>query len=291
MISAAKKLRDAMLRKRSNRVGAYADEGAISRRDIENAFEIRDSSDSEDDDVPVNYRAVGFYDLTSIKNKRALVDVINYNLPTPTQGVFNKVLVDYLLHHKLHNNDMALKEYLSGITIIYLKDIELTPDVIRLLKLTTKYSSNIDTIVLRNITLTLKIINIFRLNNFLSIKNLILRNIKLPNEDKEAIIYELIRMIKKMTNIEVLDFSGFNICDIYKNCPSILHEDKFSKLFNNLIVKLVKLKILNFTDNNIDEIEYYNIFEEHTTNNKHFEYFEDKDTPTFLRIYKEDGKS
>ena len=112
MINTAKKLRDAMLRKRSNRVGAYVDEGAISRRDIENAFEIRDSSDSSDsenDDVPVNYRAVGFYDLTSIKNKRALVDVITHDLPSPTEGIFNKVLVDYLLHHILHNNDMALK--------------------------------------------------------------------------------------------------------------------------------------------------------------------------------------
>ena len=169
-----------MLRKRSNRVGAYVDEGAISRQDIKNAFEISDSSDSKDDDVdtlvPVNYRAVGFYDLTSIKNKRALVDVITHDLPTPTEGIFNKVLVDYLLHHKLHNDDMTLKDYLSGITIIYLEDIELTPIVIRLLKLTTKYSSNIDTIVLRNITITLKIIKIFRVNEFHSIKNLILRN-------------------------------------------------------------------------------------------------------------------
>ena len=79
MISAAKKLRDAMLRKRSNRVGAYADEGAISRRDIENAFEISDSSDSSessdskvDNPVPVNYRAVGFSNLTSIKIKELL---------------------------------------------------------------------------------------------------------------------------------------------------------------------------------------------------------------------------
>ena len=116
MINTAKKLRDAMLRKRSNRVGAYVDEGAISRRDIENAFEISDSSDSSDsenDDVPVNYRAVGFSNLTSIKNKRALVDVITHDVPTPTQGIFNKVLVEYLLHHnktELHRPKRKMRQ-------------------------------------------------------------------------------------------------------------------------------------------------------------------------------------
>ena len=244
-----------MLRKRSNRVGAYVDEGAISRRDIENAFEISDSSDSSDSSEssdskvdnpnPVNYRDVGWFNgLTSLNNKRALVDVITHDVPTPIKGIFYKVLVDYLLHQQLHNNDMALKEYLSGITIIYLEDIEITPDVIRLLKLTTKYSSNIDTIVLRNITITLEIIKKFRINEFHSIKNLILRNIKLPNEDKEAIVDGLIRMIKKMANIEVLDFSGFDICDIYQNRPSISSilkghtRYKFAELFNKLILKL-----------------------------------------------------
>lgn len=291
MISAAKKL----LRKRSNRVGAYADEGAISQRDIEKAFEISDSSDSENDDVPVNYRAVGFYNLTSINNKRALVDVITHVVPSPTEGIFNKVLVDYLLHHKLHNNKKELIKYLSGITIIYLEDIELTPIVIRLLKLTTKYSSNIDTIVLRNITLTLEIIKKFRINEFHSIKNLIIRNIKLPNEDKEAIIVGLIRMIKKMANIEVLDFSGFDICDIYQNRPSISSilkgntRYKFAELFNKLILHLENLNKLNFTDNIMDDREYKKIFEEHTTNKKRFEYWEDEDTPNFVRIYNEDG--
>ena len=155
MINTAIKL----LRKRSNRVGAYVDEGAISRRDIENAFEIRDSSNSSessdskvDNPNPVNYRDVGWFNgLTSLNNKRALVDVITHDVPSPTEGIFNKVLVDYLLHQ----NKKELIKYLSGITIIYLEDIEITPIVIRLLKLTTKYSSNIDTIVLRNITLTL----------------------------------------------------------------------------------------------------------------------------------------
>lgn len=205
-------------------------------------------------------------------------------------------MIDYLLYYKLLDNKTELRKYLSGITIIYLKDIELTPIVIKLLKLATKYSSNIDTIVLINITLTLEIIKIFRVNEFHSIKNLILRNTKLPNEDKEAIIDGLIRMIKKMTNIEVLDFSGFSICNIYKNCPSRAHighttRYKFAKLFNNLIVKLVNLKKLNFIDNIMDEEEYCKIFEEHTTNNKLFEYWEYKnEQDTFVRIYDKDGK-
>ena len=173
MINTAKKIMDVMLRrKRSNRVrayadeGAYVDEGAIRQRDIEKAVEISNSSnsgDSKDDTlVPVNYRDVGFHgDLTSIKNKEILVGVITHDVPSPTEGIFNKVLIDYLLYYKLLDNKTELIKYLSGITIIFLKDIELTPIVIKLLKLATKYSLNIDTIVLINITFTLEIIKLF----------------------------------------------------------------------------------------------------------------------------------
>ena len=277
-----------MLRKRTNRIGILAVKGAISKKDVETAFNksssSKSSSSSKDDGVasatiasatiasaPVNWNAdLGIYGLTSIKNRRTLVDVITHDVPSPTKGIFNKLLIDYLLYYKLLDNKTELIKYLSGITIIFLKDIELTPIVIKLLKLATKYSSNIDT--------------------------LILRNIKLPNEDKEAIIDGLIRMIRKMTNIEILDFSGFSICNIYKNCPSRAHighttRYKFAKLFNNLIVKLVNLKKLNFIDNIMDKEEYCKIFEEHTTNNKHFEYWEDEnEEDTDVRIYDKDGK-
>jgi hypothetical protein len=276
-------------RKRTNRIGIYkpADEGAINKKDVETAFN-KSSSSSKDKgsvSVPVNWKVdVGLYGtLTSIKNRRTLVDVITHDLPAPTKGIFNKVLIDYLLYYKLLDNEKELIKYISGITVIYLKDIELTPQTIKLLRLTTNYSLNIDTIALINITLTLKIIKIFRVNEFLGIKNLMVSNIILPEEDKEVIIDELIKMIQKMTNIEVLDFSGFRIYDIYKNC-------KFAKLFNKLILKLVNLQFLNFTKNIMNVTEYDMIFKTHTTNNILFEYWDNEyTTHTFVKIFK-DGK-
>ena len=293
-----------IFRKRTNRIGIYkpADEGAINVSDVETAFNKSSSKSSSSSNnessntVPVNWNVgVGLYGLTSIKNRRSLVDIITHDLPAPTKGIFNKVLIDYLLYYRLLDNEKELIKYISGITVIYLKDIELTPQIIKLLRLTTKYSLHIHTIVLINITLTLKIINIFRVNEFLGIKNLMVSNIKLPNEDKEIIIDELIKMIKKMTNIEILDFSGFSICDIYKNCPSRAHNGhttryKFAKLFNNLILKLVNLKFLNFTNNIMDETEYNMIFQNHTINNIIFEYWDNEyATDTFVRIYYKDG--
>jgi hypothetical protein len=288
-----------IFRKRTNRIGIYkpADEGAINVSDVETAFNKSSSKSSSSSNnessntVPVNWNVgVGLYGLTSIKNRRSLVDIITHDLPAPTKGIFNKVLIDYLLYYRLLDNEKELIKYISGITVIYLKDIELTPQIIKLLRLTTKYSLHIHTIVLINITLTLKIIKIFRVNEFLGIKNLMVSNIKLPNEDNEIIIDELIKMIKKMTNIEVLDFTGFNICDIYKNCPSRAHTTryKFAKLFNNLILKLVNLKNLNFTNNTMDETEYNMIFQNHTINNILFEYWDNEyETDTFVRIYKD----
>jgi hypothetical protein len=297
-------------RKRSNRIGIYkpADEGAINVRDVETAFNKSSSKSSSSSSksgksgsknegsisAPVNWNVdVGLHGLTSIKNRRVLADVITHNFPTPTKGIFNKGLIDYLLYYKLLDNEKELIKYISEITVIYL-NMELTPQIIKLLRLTIKYSLHIHTIVLINITLTLKIIKIFRVNEFLGIKNLMVSNIKLPNDDdKEVIIDELIKMIKKMTNIEVLDFSGFKIYNIYKNCPSRTHtvRYKFAKLFNNLILKLVNLQILNFTYNTMNKTEYDMIFETHTINNITFEYWDNEyATDTFIKIFK-DGKN
>jgi len=297
-------------RKKSNRIGIYkpADEGAINVRDVETAFNKSSSKSSSSSgksgksgsknegsiSAPVNWNVdVGLHGLTSIKNRRVLADVITHNFPTPTKGIFNKGLIDYLLYYKLLDNEKELIKYISGITVIYL-NMEVTPQIIKLLRLTIKYSLHIHTIVLINITLTLKIIKIFRVNEFLGIKNLMVSNIKLPNDDdKEVIIDELIKMIKKMTNIEVLDFSGFKIYNIYKNCPSRAHtvRYKFAKLFNNLILKLVNLQILNFTYNTMNKTEYDMIFQTHTINNITFEYWDNEyATDTFIKIFK-DGKN
>ena len=97
-------------RKRSNRIGIYkpADEGAINVRDVETAFNkssSKSSSSSKNEgsiSAPVNWNVgVGLHGLTSIKNRGVLADVITHNFPTPTKGIFNKGLIDYLLYYKL----------------------------------------------------------------------------------------------------------------------------------------------------------------------------------------------
>jgi hypothetical protein len=57
-------------------------------------------------------------------------------------------------------------------------------------------------------------------------------------------------MIQGMTNIKLLDFSGFNL----SNTTS------FVKLFTGILLKLKKLKYLNFTNNIIDAKSYNEIF-------------------------------
>lgn len=238
--------------------------GNSSNRQFDESRISSVSSGSKNDAVslpPDIWDFVGFDDLTNIKNKETLRYVISYVTPT----IFNKEVIDSVIrNNKIIEDEGALKK-LSYITMIFLKDIEITPIVMRLLEIVVEKSFVIDKIVLINIPLTLELLNLIRRHEFMT-KVLILRNIKFPNEDKTVFLYKLIKWIEAMKVLEVLDFSGFNICDIDRN-------KTFAKLFNNLILTLSgNLKFLNFTNNFIDYEEYMKIFNYHLIQINHRKY-------------------
>ena len=72
-------------------------------------------------------------------------------------------------------------------------------------------------------------------------------------------------MIENMKNIKLLDFSGFHIDNskysyIEGNDEEVSHATNFVELFTDILLKLKKLKYLNFSNNIIDANSYNEIF-------------------------------
>ena len=72
-------------------------------------------------------------------------------------------------------------------------------------------------------------------------------------------------MIENMTNIKLLDFSGFHIDNskysyIEGDDEEVSHITNFVELFTGILLKLKKLKYLNFINNTIEETAYNEIF-------------------------------
>lgn len=251
-------------RQRPNRVNSVNSVRDNDDRQMVEYWMRSNSSDSKDDAEtasPVNWKHVGLHEegLTNIKNRNTLEDVIIHIPPV----IFNKKLIDEIIRDKIIDYDDALRNRLLNINMIYLKNMDMTPTVMRLLEFVVKNSYIINTIVLIEIPLTMDLINLLNIQTFMT-KILILRNIKFPNKGKKRLMYNLIRLIETMKNLEVLDFSGFNICDIYQNYLDLNKKDLFAELFNNLILTLSgKLKYLNFTNNIINFEEYVKIFDHH----------------------------
>jgi hypothetical protein len=132
---------------------------------------------------------------------------------------------------------------------------------------TSNKSNNIiitkDKIVLLDIILNIEIISILKNIELSNITHFIIKSAE-ENYDNE-VLYELLLLIENMKNIKVLDFSGFNIDSskfsyIEGDTEKTSHTITFVKLFTRILLKLKKLKYLNFTNNIIDTKSYNNIF-------------------------------
>jgi len=129
--------------------------------------------------------------------------------------------------------------------------IILTEENIDQLNLIIQEKSNIDKLILKDVKFTRDIIDILYTLELSSITHFVIIKTQEENyENDDDIIIELLYMIQGMTNIKLLDFSGFNL----SNTTS------FVKLFTGILLKLKKLKYLNFTNNIIDAKSYNEIF-------------------------------
>jgi hypothetical protein len=129
--------------------------------------------------------------------------------------------------------------------------IILTEENIDQLNLIIQGMSKIDKLILKDVKFTRDIIDILYTLELSSITHFVIIKTQEENyENDDDIIIELLYMIQGMTNIKLLDFSGFDL----SNTTS------FVKLFTGILLKLKKLKYLNFTNNIIDAKSYNEIF-------------------------------
>ena len=144
--------------------------------------------------------------------------------------------------------------------------IIITEENIGQLKTIIQKMSKIDKVILYDVKLTPNILDVLYMLEVSAITHFII--VKTKEEYYETdnyIIYELLFMIENMKNIKLLDFSGFHIDNskysyIEGNDEEVSHATNFVELFTGILLKLKKLKYLNFSNNIIDANSYNEIF-------------------------------
>ena len=146
------------------------------------------------------------------------------------------------------------RNLLSNLHTIYLDKMKINPYIIRILEKTLKYC-NITTIILN----TIEFPSDEDANEFFSflqknapkLENLIIRaSPKISNEN----IVKLIKCIRELKKLVLLEFSGFDVRDAYKGNFS------FDDMFINMLIFLPDLDYLVFNNNIIDEDQYRRLF-------------------------------
>ena len=155
---------------------------------------------------------------------------------------------------------------LPKIEVIELSDITLNKYIIEVLDMTVTHSK-VSTIILRNITFE----NIDDIDNFLvylekniQINTLILRNIELIKVSdrigEKKYLNNFLYIIGKLNNIKYLEFSNFDILNMFEVVDNQIPDHYFASHFVRLLIKLEKLEYLIFNNNNIYIDDYYDIF-------------------------------
>jgi hypothetical protein len=155
---------------------------------------------------------------------------------------------------------------LPKIKVIDLADITLNKYIIEVLDMTVTHSK-VSTIILRNITFE----NIDDIDNFLvylekniQIDTLILRNIELIKVSarigEKKYLNNFLYIIGKLNNIKYLEFSNFDIQNVFEVVDNQNPDHLFAGHFVRLLIKLEKLEYLIFNNNNIYFDDYYDIF-------------------------------
>jgi hypothetical protein len=179
-------------------------------------------------------------------------------LQHPQQIVLDKAFIKfYITSANLRgavNIDIIDNILLSNLHTIYLENLKIKPNIIRILEKTLKYS-NITTIILSTIEFPIDA-NATAFFSFLrknapKLENLIIR--ASPTISNEKIV-RLIRGIWELKKLVLLEFSGFDVRDAYKGTFN------FDDMFINLLINLPDLEYLVFNNNIIGEEQYRRMF-------------------------------
>ena len=145
--------------------------------------------------------------------------------------------------------------------------IIITERNIDLLNLIIGETSKIDKVkvILHDIKITHDILDILKFLEPSMITHFIIKNKGEYDVNDKDVLFELLFMIEHMTNIKLLDLSGFDIDDsVYSYYDDIdnstLYTTTFVKLFKSILLHSKKLKYLNFANNTISAKSYNEIF-------------------------------
>lgn len=150
--------------------------------------------------------------------------------------------------------DIIDKNLLSNLHTIYLDELKIEDNIINILEKTLQYSS-ITTIILSTIEFpsneNATAFFSFLRKNAPKLENLIIRaSPKISNEN----IVKLISAIRGLNKLVLLEFSGFDVRDVYKGSFN------FDDMFINLLIYLPDLEYLVFNNNIIGEEQYRRLF-------------------------------
>jgi hypothetical protein len=153
----------------------------------------------------------------------------------------------------VNNNDYAT--LLNNITTVHLESVVITNQILEILKNTVVYS-NISTIILRKITFSTEPRICEHFLNYLSentqVGILILDNVGIDRDNFNNFLI----ILENFKHLELLEFSNFNIIELFK----IVNKFHFHYYFMKVIIKLELLNYLIFNNNIITYMDYTYMF-------------------------------
>ena len=176
------------------------------------------------------------------------------------KNLLNKALIEKYILLKSTEVDSLF----SNIQTIKLESFIITEPILDVLKKTDQ--SKITTIILRKITFDL----VQTCTNFLhflginvNLKILILDGVNVNKVNFK----ELLDMLETFKELEVLEFRGFNITELFIVRDT---DPTFDFVFMNILIKLEQLKFLLFTNNIIDKKIYDYLFNDYVDINLYY---------------------
>ena len=198
------------------------------------------------------------------------------NIGMLSNDMFSKILRHTIVHDKTVLDIKLIKSYikerrksaalsrvnndeyatlLNNIITVHLENVQISNAILEILKKTLEHS-NISAIILRKITFSNEpeirehFLEYLSKNTKLHI--LILDEVGIDRDN----FNKFVRILENFTDLELLEFSNFNIAKLFK----VSNEVHFHYYFMKVIIKLETLNYLIFTNNTIAQMDYTYLF-------------------------------
>ena len=198
------------------------------------------------------------------------------NIGMLSNDMFSKILQHTIAHDKTVLDIKLIKSYikerrksaalsrvnndeyatlLNNIITVHLENVQISNAILEILKKTLEHS-NISAIILRKITFSNEpeireqFLEYLSKNTKLHI--LILDDVGIVRDN----FNKFVRILENFTDLELLEFSNFNIARLFK----VSNEVHFHYYFMKVIIKLETLNYLIFTNNTIAQMDYTYLF-------------------------------